>query len=150
MHALDWLNEHGRILRGAFQPIECVLFALWLLSFPLSLQSELAFRAEHSNNLYTYYNLIYSSSHQILIHQIRSKRMYGNQGETFIQCEISTIEESLYNIKLAWVRWWMEIRNAQTDRNNFLRYIDYTKQLDLSSFVQDGNALRIIMKPKAS
>ena len=26
MHALDWLNEHGRILRGAFQPIEGVYF----------------------------------------------------------------------------------------------------------------------------
>ena len=26
MHALDWLNERGRILRGAFQPIEGVHF----------------------------------------------------------------------------------------------------------------------------
>ena len=28
MHALDWLNKRGRILRGATQPIERVLFAL--------------------------------------------------------------------------------------------------------------------------
>ena len=27
MHALDWLKECGRILRGAIQPIECILFA---------------------------------------------------------------------------------------------------------------------------
>ena len=27
MHALDWLNERRRILHGAFQPIECILFA---------------------------------------------------------------------------------------------------------------------------
>ena len=27
MNALDWLSERGRILRGAFQPIDCVLFA---------------------------------------------------------------------------------------------------------------------------
>ena len=26
MHALDWLNERGRILSGAFQPIEGVHF----------------------------------------------------------------------------------------------------------------------------
>ena len=26
MHALDWLNERGRILRGAIQPIEGVHF----------------------------------------------------------------------------------------------------------------------------
>ena len=26
MHALDWLNEPGRILRGAFQPIEGMHF----------------------------------------------------------------------------------------------------------------------------
>ena len=42
MHALDWLNEHGRILRGAFQPIECVLSASLSLSFSLSLQCDLA------------------------------------------------------------------------------------------------------------
>ena len=27
MHALDWLIKHGRILRGAFQPIEGVHFS---------------------------------------------------------------------------------------------------------------------------
>ena len=29
MLALDWLIPHGHILRGAIQPIECILFA-WL------------------------------------------------------------------------------------------------------------------------
>ena len=42
MHALDWLNERGCILQGAIQPIECILFALWSLSFSLSLQCDLA------------------------------------------------------------------------------------------------------------
>ena len=41
MHTLDWLNKHGRILRGGIQPIECILFAS--LSFSLSLQCDLAF-----------------------------------------------------------------------------------------------------------
>ena len=41
MHALNWLNERRRIQRGAFQPIECVLFALWSLSLLLSLQCDL-------------------------------------------------------------------------------------------------------------
>ena len=32
-HALDWLNERGCILCGAFQPIECVLVSLTLSFF---------------------------------------------------------------------------------------------------------------------
>ena len=27
MLALDWLNKRGHFLRGAIQPIECILFA---------------------------------------------------------------------------------------------------------------------------
>ena len=46
MRALDWLNKCGRILRGAIQPIECVLFASLLLSFSLSLQCDLALRMQ--------------------------------------------------------------------------------------------------------
>ena len=42
MHALDWLNELGRILRGAIQPIERVLFA----SFSLQLQPQAESKAE--------------------------------------------------------------------------------------------------------
>ena len=41
MHALDWLNKCGRILCGAFQSLECVLFESLLLS--LSLQCDSAF-----------------------------------------------------------------------------------------------------------
>ena len=41
--AFYWLNERVRILHGVIQPIECVLFASWSLSFSLSLQWDRVF-----------------------------------------------------------------------------------------------------------
>ena len=41
MHALNWLNQRGRILHGAIQPIDCVLFASLALSFSLQYDSAL-------------------------------------------------------------------------------------------------------------
>ena len=39
MHALVWLNEGGRILRGAIPPVECVLFACYRLFYRWSVPS---------------------------------------------------------------------------------------------------------------
>ena len=42
LHPLDWLGKRGCILRGATQPIKCVLFVSLSLSFLLSLQCDSA------------------------------------------------------------------------------------------------------------
>ena len=48
MHPLDWLlNKPGRILRGAIQPIECVIFALLSLLLPLQCDSALTVTIQH-------------------------------------------------------------------------------------------------------
>ena len=48
-NAFYWLNERVRTLRGAIQPIECILFASGSFLFSLSLQCDSAFTLMYCN-----------------------------------------------------------------------------------------------------